>query len=166
MDLTFKEPELITIPEFVDGKPIDRVYEILPLSVEDMKMTVQFAELQKEIDAIRAKSNKETVKKAKGRKPKKPKEPEKSDIPTVLSPNRNVSEEEEKFVVDKLLPLLVDIVEKGLVDYETQEPIELPRRYKTLPKIMAIAMKIINLTTETNTPVNMDFREIGQPNNK
>ncbi|MDH7506194.1 MAG: hypothetical protein QHH15_00200 [Candidatus Thermoplasmatota archaeon] len=160
MGLEFKEPVLLKVPDYdEEGKKHIKIFEVIPLQVEDMYLTVQFAEMQKKVEKIRFESTKDEKSRKKGKgKGKKGKEEDRK-IPTVLNPEMvNVSEEEEKFVIEELLPLVDKIVKVGLVDFKTREKVELPQRLRTLQKLMIIAVKIVNVTTETDTPIDLDFR--------
>ncbi len=170
MELTFKEPETITVPIIDEkGKNKDVICEIIPLEVEDMKLTVIFQELQLELDELtytkedlenqvtslleksKEKSKNKAVIKKRGEQLRK-----------LTKELRVASIEREKFVIEKLLPTLTNVVDKGLVIFGTEKKFILPSRHRTLPKMMAIAVKILNITTETDTEVDTNF-QLGKP---
>lgn len=170
MELTFKEPETITVPLIDEkGKNKDVVCEIIPLEVEDMKLTVVFQELQLELDELTyTKTDLENqiadlVQKSKEKSKNKAVIKKRGEQLRKLTRElREASMVREKFVIEKLLPTLIQVVDKGLIVLGTDEKFILPKRHRTLPKMMAIAVKILNITTETDTEVDTNF-QLGKP---
>lgn len=163
MELTFREPVIINIPDYdKEGKKIDRKIELIPLSVEEMKLTVGFEELQEELTKINdeyeglKKEYNKAKKKAKKSKTKGITKKEKD----MLNIIKSKSIERQKFIIEELLPAINTITENGMVDFETQEPVTIPKRYKTLPKLMQISMMILDVTTESefNEDVDINFQ--------
>ena len=166
-DLTFKEPVIIPVPNYDEnGKKLeeDTLLELIPLPVEDMKMTVGFEELSNGLTKLNHKDtelrkeyqkliNKKNKTKATENKAKK-----------LLDEVNQSRLEIEKYTINVLLPAIKPIIEKGVVDFKTQKPAELPKRNMTLPKLMSIAMKILDVTTESNrTDDDGNFRKEEQP---
>lgn len=167
MELTFKEPDTIKVPDYENGERIDKIFEIIPLPVENMKMTVQFQELQIELDKqqhnieeLREKYDKLLkLQKSKGNKKEAVTKAQKKALDKTRTELREATKNREKFIVEELLPAISEIITLGIIDFNTGEPTELPKRHKTLPKMMAIAVRILDLTTETETEVDTNFQK-------
>lgn len=166
MELTFKEPDILTVPDYENGKRIERKFEIVPLPVDQMKMTVQFQEIQLELDKHQStikelKDRYATLKNKNEGKKKKEAVSKQQDrmIHKVIKELKEASVARERFIIDVLLPKISEIIKLGLIDFDTGESVTLPKRHQTLPKMMSISMRILDLTTETDKEDDTNFQQ-------
>jgi hypothetical protein len=116
--LQFNEPQNFTLMD--NGEETE--YEIVPLLVEDMPLILDFIELKDEFDKLKEEA------------------PEKKKDKTK---NRKV----QRFMFEQMLPKAEEIVKKGLIKKgEPDTTINIPRRYRSFPKLMEIVNLIMDAT--------------------
>lgn len=116
--LKFNEPHAFTL---MDGED-ETEFEILPLLVEDMPLLLDFIELKDEFDRLKAEA------------------PEGEEDKTQ---NRKV----QRFMFQTMIPMAEEIVKKGLIRKgEPDKTINIPRRYRSFPKLMEITNLILDAT--------------------
>jgi hypothetical protein len=144
LDLRTSEPEIFEIKEIIDNEEIVTVVEIVPLLTEDIEITLDFMETKDKLDMVRSKANAKAELKYKKEKGKSKKEkPEK--LPLAKEDKKEI----DTIIFKELLPVMNNMVDKGLVRHDNPEKIvSLPRRYRTMPTLMKIATKILEVTSE------------------
>jgi hypothetical protein len=116
--IKFNEPQRFTL---MDGD-IETEFEIVPLLVEDMPLLLDFIELKDEFDKLKEAAPEEGEKKTQ---------------------NRQV----QRFMFEQMLPMAEEIVKKGLIlKSKPDETINIPRRYRSFPKLMEITTLIMDAT--------------------
>lgn len=118
--LKFNEPQVFTLMD----NEVETEFEIIPLLVEDMPMILDFLELKDDFDKLKEE--------AEGKEGKE----------------KKVSERKvQRFMFERMLPKAEEIVKKGLIKKgEPDKTINIPRRYRSFPKLMQIVNLIMDAT--------------------
>lgn len=132
MEFQFDEPDFFMID--------DVRYDILPLPTDMMKLCLLFMELSQKVD-------KSKNAKSKSKSPKK-----------ALQKEENFDMEGNKVVFDEMAPLAEKIVNAGVArNDDPDKPANLPRKAKSVIKLIQIAALVVKATTGSDPGVDKDF---------